>query len=65
MTHDAAFDFLTGAPESTPGQTECMHGEFCVSPHEDSLTSYTCYMIPCELLDGNARIDSNAGTVHL
>ena len=26
-----------------------MHGEFCVSLHEDSLTSYTCYMIPCEL----------------
>ena len=41
-----------------------MHGEFCVSLHEDSLTSYTCYMIPCELSDGNARIDSNPDTVH-
>ena len=26
--------------------------------------SYTCYMMPCLLLDGNARIDSNPDRVH-
>ena len=26
--------------------------------------SYTCYMMPCLLLDGNARMDSNPDTVH-
>ena len=26
--------------------------------------SYTCYMMPCLLLDGNARMDSNPDRVH-
>ena len=39
-----------------------MHGELGPNPHEDSLTSYTCYMMPCKLPDQNARIDSNPDT---
>ena len=54
--------FWTGSPESTPIQTECMHGELGPNPHEDSLTSYTCYMMPCELSDRSARIDSKPDT---
>ena len=41
-----------------------MHEELCLYPQEDSLTSYICYMMPEELSDGNARIDSNLDTVH-
>ena len=39
-----------------------MHGELGPNPHEDSLTSYTCYMMPCLFSDRNARIDSNPDT---
>ena len=39
-----------------------MHGELGQNPQEDSLTSYTCYMMPCLLADRNARIDSNPDT---
>ena len=53
--HDRAFSyhmsFWTGTPESTPIQTECMHGELGPNPQEDSLTSYTCYMMPCLFSD--------------
>ena len=39
-----------------------MHGELGPNPHEDSLTSYTCYMMPCLFSDRNAHIDSNPDT---
>ena len=39
-----------------------MHGELGPNPHEDSLTSDTCYMMPCKLPDQNARIDSKPDT---
>ena len=44
---------------STKRQTE-----LCPNPQEDSLTSYTFYMMPCLLSEGNARIDSSPDTVH-
>ena len=39
-----------------------MHGELGQNPHEDSLTRYMCYMMPCKLPDQNARIDSKPDT---
>ena len=39
-----------------------MHGELGQNPQEDSLTSYTCYMMPCLLSDEIAQIDSKPDT---
>ena len=42
-----------------------MHGEFCPYPRKGALTSHSkSRLIPHELIDGNARIDSNPDTVH-
>ena len=50
---------MTGTPESPRVQKRCMHRECCPHPQEGSITSYTFYMMPCLLCDGNARIHSN------
>ena len=39
-----------------------MHGELGQNPQEDSLTSYTCYMMPRLFCDGIAQIDSKPDT---
>ena len=39
-----------------------MHGELGQNPQEDSLTSDTCYMMPCLFSDEIARIDSKPDT---